>query len=324
MKDYRCIALELVPGRNPCRRNPWSRSCPGGAGGWDPASSLPSFLFPFSFLLGSRCASSLCLSPLRGAFSPSLCYQPPLSFTSFLLHGRGILKRVALHTQSSEFAAWKNRPWMTDRRLVLSSCARAPSHPFAFLFARSAILRCHRAYTPLFVVRSFLRSFVRSFVRSFPASEQESWSLVVDAEQKCAPVKEGLPGECWYVRPWIRTPSRGSLNIKRIRARIKISPLFRPADVRIRATFPRKRTRGFFRGRRPYVAEWNWVAHVNCKWDRECLLGILKSSRPSEGQLSKSRSSRVDRGGWGRSSWIGVIIGRLVTGFSYVETNYES
>lgn len=104
-----------VPVRSPCRRSPWSRSCPGVAGGWDPASSRPSSLSPYLPLASSPTLglnrTSLSLgesldSPLR--LSALLSHPPsradPLVFvfdtSSSLLYGRGILKRVGPCTRN--------------------------------------------------------------------------------------------------------------------------------------------------------------------------------------------------------------------------------
>ena len=189
----------MIPEQNPCRRNPWSRSCPAGAGGWDPASSLPSFLFPFlprlflpPFLRSSPRPRRLLSTLVR-------YHQPPLSFTSFLLHGRGILKRVALHTQSTEFAAWKNRPWMTDRRLSFHQLSPFPR----FFLCLYLSLASHRS---------------PSLSRSGHAREQEfvrRWRETKNAREKKG---HGVSG-----RTWVREYG-ARISEYQTSARIKISP----------------------------------------------------------------------------------------------------
>lgn len=114
-----------VPVRSPCRRSLWSRSCPGVAGGWDPASFRPSSLSPylplaFSPPLGlNRTSPSRRVldspSRLSSLLSPSFAPTPSsLSSTRTPLRPGNSKEGGPLCTQSTGFAAWKNRP-LRDR-----------------------------------------------------------------------------------------------------------------------------------------------------------------------------------------------------------------
>lgn len=133
-----------VPVRSPCRRNLWSRNCPGVAGGWDPASSRPSSLS--SYLLLAFHLPSGSIAPLPLEESPTLprvssrSFHPlsradPLAFvfdtSSSLLYGRGILKRVGpcAHNppglQPERIGPWEtDHPNSTPRFLHLAFRAR--------------------------------------------------------------------------------------------------------------------------------------------------------------------------------------------------------
>lgn len=99
-----------IPERSPCRRSLWNRSCLGVAGGWDPASSLPSSLSPYLLLAFSpprlnRTSFSSFLSPLSNADPLVFVFNELLA----PLRMGNSKESGPLRTQSTGFAAWKNR-----------------------------------------------------------------------------------------------------------------------------------------------------------------------------------------------------------------------
>lgn len=125
-----------VPERSPCRRNLWSRNYPGVAGGWDPASSLPSSLSPYRPLAFSPPPQGLnhtyplgevLSSPSRlSSFLPPPSRTNPLVFvsstSSSLLYGRGILKRVGPFAHNPPgLQPERIGPWKTDRLNTIAS-----------------------------------------------------------------------------------------------------------------------------------------------------------------------------------------------------------
>lgn len=136
-----------VPVRSPCRRSLWSRSCPGVAGGWDPASFRPSSLSPYLPLAFSpplnrtfpfrrvpdtpSRLSSLLSPPVSRADPPSSLSSTRASRSS---HGRGILKRVGPCAHNPPgLQPERIGPWETDR---LANATHRVSSPPAWLSVR--------------------------------------------------------------------------------------------------------------------------------------------------------------------------------------------
>lgn len=113
----------VLPEQSPCRRSPWSRSCPRVAEGWDPVNTLPSSLSSYLLLAFSTLGFNHTSLPKREwererlpilpraspRFVRPLSRANPLCLRRSSLRTRNSKEGGPLRTQSAGFAAWKNR-----------------------------------------------------------------------------------------------------------------------------------------------------------------------------------------------------------------------